>query len=126
MSKETFKCVISGKIIPEERVEALKMLGIPESRWTCVEHSTVKPKKGLYLGEVGTSELLMVDKVYDDSVRSVFKNEARNVSNDESSEEDEEDGAEPAYNVKELNYYISPDDQTDAEEEAKVIKRGNL
>jgi hypothetical protein len=126
MSKETFKCVISGKIIPDERVEALKMLGIPENRWTCVEHSTVKPKKGLYLGEVGTSELLMVDKVYDDSVRSVFKNEARSAAHEEVAEDDEEDNAETAYNAKELNYYISPDDQTDAEEEAKIIKRGGL
>lgn len=126
MSKETFKCVISGKIIPDERVEALKMLGIPQTKWTCVEHSTAKPKKGLYLGEVGTSELLMVDKVYNDSVRSVFKNEAKNASNEEYSKDDEEDSVEVTYNVKELNYYTSPDDQIDAEEEAKAIKRGNI
>jgi hypothetical protein len=29
--------------------------------------------KGIYLGEVGTSEMLVCDKVYDDNVRSVFR-----------------------------------------------------
>jgi hypothetical protein len=73
MTNQIYKCIVSGKIIPQERVEALKSLGIPESRYTCVEHALNVPRKGIYLGEVGTSELLIVDKVYNDSVRSVFK-----------------------------------------------------
>ena len=88
------------------------MLGIPETRWTCVEHALPVPRKGIYLGEAGTSELLIVDKVYDDSVRSVFRGAKKEVV-----EETEEEVTEPAvYNEKELNYYISDDDQPDPDE----------
>jgi hypothetical protein len=126
----SYKCVVSGKPIPEERVEALKMLGIPEARWTCVEHSLTKPRQGVYLGEVGTSELLFVDKVYDDSVRSVFKAESKSTSKleDEDNEDydDDEISVEQPYNAKELSYYNSPDEQVEAEEQAKSLKRGDL
>lgn len=71
--KKIHYCTISGKPIPAARVEALISLGIPETQWTCVEHSQVKKVKGIYMGENGTSELKLVDKIYDDSVRSVFK-----------------------------------------------------
>jgi hypothetical protein len=127
MTNEFYKCVVSGKPIPAERVEALRMLGTPESRWTCVEHSLTKPRQGVYLGEVGTSELLFVDKVYDDSVRSIFKSESKSVSSNLEDEdvEDEASHVRP-YNTKELNYYNSPDEQNEAEEEAKNLKRGDL
>ena len=120
MAKKTYKCVVSGKNIPHERVEALKMLGLPESRWTCVEHALDVPRKGIYLGEVGTRELLIVDKVYNDSVRSVFRGSKKElVVKDE--EEDVED--KDTYDTKELNYYNSTDEQVDPEEKIEIIKR---
>jgi hypothetical protein len=67
------KCVICNKNIPVERIKALKSLGTPSNRWTHTACSTVGKVKGLYLGEVGTSQLQLCDKVYNDSVRSVFR-----------------------------------------------------
>jgi hypothetical protein len=117
--KKIYKCVVSGKNIPAERVEALIMLGIPEERWTCVEHAFAAPRKGIYLGENGTSELLIVDKVYDDSVRSVFRNSKKEVvlENDDSSE------VKSDYNEKELSYYTSDEEQVDPDEKVEIIKR---
>ena len=88
------------------------MLGIPESRWTCVEHALPVPRKGIYLGEAGTSQLLIVDKVYDDSVRSVFRGSKKSAP--VAKEDDELE--ESTYNDKELNYYVSNDEPTDPEE----------
>ena len=120
MAKNTYKCVVSGKPIPKERVEALKMLGLPESRWTCVEHALDVPRKGIYLGEVGTSELLIVDKVYNDSVRSVFRGSRKETSQKEEVEDsDDKEG----YDSKELNYYVSDEEQVDPEEKIEIIKR---
>jgi hypothetical protein len=120
MAKNTYKCVVSGKPIPKERVEALKMLGLPESRWTCVEHALDVPRKGIYLGEVGTSELLIVDKVYNDSVRSVFRGSRKEASQKEEVEDsDDKEG----YDSKELNYYVSDEEQVDPEEKIEIIKR---
>lgn len=124
MAKKIYKCVVSGKPIPSERVEALESLGIPEYMWTCVEHSFVKPKQGLFLGEVGTSELLIVDKVYDDSVRSVFRG-SRASSENEKEEEPESIVPSKEYNQKELNYYSSDDEQVDPEEKIEIVKRQN-
>lgn len=120
--KQVYKCVVSGKTIPKERVEALKMLGIPQELWTCVEHSLTKPRQGLFLGEVGTSELLIVDKVYDDSVRSVFRG-ARKEAEQAQDENEEEPVDKPSYNVKELNYYTSDEEIVDPEEKIEIIKR---
>lgn len=124
MPKKIYKCVVSGKTIPAERVEALQMLGIPQSRWTCVEHSLTKPKQGVYLGEVGTSELLLVDKVYDDSVRSVFRGAKRDSEQSEEQDTDEIVEKE-TYDKKELSYYISDEEQVDPEEKIEIIKRQN-
>ena len=124
MGNKSYKCVVSGKVIPKERVEALKMLGTPEHLWTCVQHSLTKPKQGLFLGEVGTSELLLVDKVYDDSVRSVFRGAKRDASQ-EQEEEDNDVVDKPTYDNKELNYYISDEEVVDAEEKIEIIKRQN-
>lgn len=119
MAKKKYYCSISGKEIPKERVEALQALGIPEDRWTCVEHSTTKRRQGLYLGENGTSELLIVDKVYNDSVRSVFRGSRKT----EAEPDEEEESEKEEYNEKELNYYTSNDEQVDPEEKIEIIKR---
>jgi hypothetical protein len=124
MAKKTHKCTVSGKTIPAERVEALKMLGVPEQLWTCVEHSLAKPRQGLFLGEVGTSELLIVDKVYDDSVRSVFRGAKREASQEKEQEEEDDNVVEkPTYDSKELSYYISDEEIVDPEEKIEIIKR---
>ena len=124
MGNKSYKCVVSGKVIPKERVEALKMLGTPEHLWTCVQHSLTKPKQGLFLGEVGTSELLLVDKVYDDSVRSVFRGAKREASQ-EQEDEDNNSVDKTTYDNKELNYYISDEEVVDSEEKIEIIKRQN-
>lgn len=120
MAKETYKCVVSGKIIPEERVEALEMLGLPQSRWTCVEHALDIPRKGIYLGEAGTSQLLIVDKVYNDSVRSVFRGTKKEL---QLKEEEEPDSDKEPYGEKELSYYTSDEEQVDPTEKVEIIKR---
>jgi hypothetical protein len=107
MTDKKYYCQVSGKEISAERIEALIMLGVPEQQWTCVEHSMTKPKQGIFMGEHGTSDLLLVNKVYDDSVRGVFKSAGK--------EEESEDGAadipespqqKPGfYTEKEINYY---------------------
>ena len=105
METQVYRCAISNKPIPPDRVEALRMLGTPENRWTCVEHSIEKPRQGIFLGEAGTSKLLFVDKVYDNSVRTVFKAE-REVS-------EEEDGLDEKphhYSEKEIKYYAQYDE----------------
>lgn len=101
-------CYISGKEIPEERVEALKMLGVPEHLWTCVEYSITKPKKAIYSGEVGTSDLIFCDKVYDDSVRKVFKSNTKDT--DEADLDDD------------IIDFI-PDDNSD---QVDIVKRSDL
>jgi hypothetical protein len=53
-----------------------------------------------------------VDKVYDDSVRSVFRGARKETSENKEDEELES----PAYNEKELNYYISNDEPAEPEE----------
>lgn len=124
MANKQYKCVVSGKLIPEARVEALQMLGLPEDRWTCVEHALAMPRQGIYMGENGTSELKIVNKVYNDSVRSVFgkaKKEATPVDTDTTS--DEEASEKDAYEPKELNYYISDEEQVDPAEKIEIIKR---
>lgn len=121
MAEKIYKCVVSGKTIPPARVEALISLGIPEQLWTCVEHSLTKPKQGLFLGEVGTSELLIVDKVYDDSVRSVFKGSKKTISTEADDIDDETPST--SYNTKEIEYYSSNDEQVDPEEKIDIVKR---
>jgi len=124
MTNKQYKCVVSGKLIPEARVEALQMLGLPEERWTCVEHALAMPRQGIYMGENGTSELKIVNKVYNDSVRSVFgkaKKEAAPIDPDTVS--DEEASEKDTYEPKELNYYISDEEQVDPTEKIEIIKR---
>lgn len=56
-------CYITNKEIPEDRIEALKFLGVPQHLWTTVEASDIKPRKGMFLGESGTSEMIFVSEV---------------------------------------------------------------
>lgn len=65
-------CYVCLKPIPEERMAALLALDTPKDEWCHVECSVVEKKQGIFLGEVGTSKLLVVKKVYQDSVRDMF------------------------------------------------------
>jgi hypothetical protein len=126
MTNKQYKCVVSGKIIPEARVEALQMLGLPEDRWTCVEHALAMPRKGIYMGENGTSELKIVNKVYNDSVRSIFGKAKKEIDPvDSETDSDEESTEKDTYAQKELNYYISDEEQVDPTEKIEIIKRHN-
>lgn len=128
MSKQKYNCVVSGKVIPKERVAALKMLGTPENMWTCVEHSATKPRQGIFLGETGTSELLMVNRVYNDTLRSVFKGSDKAAVSDDSHQASDDtkdvasDKAEPTYKNDELSYYTDADDQSGATKAAQIMK----
>ena len=58
-----FYCVASGNEIPQQRVEALKILDIPETQWTCVEFSNTTRKKGVYFGNHGSGQLVIASSV---------------------------------------------------------------
>ena len=62
---------MSGEPLPGSRVEALKMLGIPENMWTAVQHSKVKRNKGIYFGEQGSGKLIIASKIYSDSMTNL-------------------------------------------------------
>jgi hypothetical protein len=87
----TIYCWVSGKPIPPERVEALRSIGTPEHMMTCIEHSQTKKVKGCYMGEYGTSEMKIVDKLYNDSVRDVFKRSAVEIKDTDDDDEEEEE-----------------------------------
>ena len=65
--EKMYYCSISGEPLAGSRVEALKMLGIPENLWTSVEHSKVKRNKGIYFGTQGSGKLIIASKVYSES-----------------------------------------------------------
>lgn len=71
--KESNECVVCQKPIPADRLEALKAMNLPRTLWAHTKCSTVQKIKGIYMGEVGTSKLQLCNKVYNDSVRSVFR-----------------------------------------------------
>lgn len=62
------KCVITGKEIPQERIEALMILGVPESRWTCIEAASNQKVKGVWTGEAGASELIIANYVGEEGI----------------------------------------------------------
>src|SRR5208282_5552563 len=66
-------CCVCNKKIPVERIRALINLGIHETRWTHTKCSTTTKIQGIYMEEPGTSELRLCNKVYNDSVRHVFR-----------------------------------------------------
>ena len=61
-------CVICNCELSTERVEALEFLNTPRNQWACVPHSQVRKVKGVFLGEVGTSQMLRVSGVGPDRV----------------------------------------------------------
>ena len=76
----TYKCSVSGEAISPERVEALKVLGVPESKWTSIKHSQVKKLRGVYAGDDGSSDIVICDAVdggslFDNSVVMEVENE---------------------------------------------------
>jgi hypothetical protein len=60
---KNYTCSASGKPIPESRVEALRILGIPEEQWTCVEHGGTQRKRGIYFGNHGSGQLVIANYV---------------------------------------------------------------
>ena len=68
----TYKCSVSGEAISPERVEALKVLGVPESKWTNIKHSQVKKLRGVYTGDDGSNDIVICDAV---DGGSLFDNE---------------------------------------------------
>lgn len=75
-------CYVCSKKIAKARMEALELLGVPINEWCCVTCSQVQKKQGIFLGEVGTSELKLVDRVYDDNIHKIFDS----ISQEEESE----------------------------------------
>jgi len=66
-------CVICNKVLTELRKKALRELRTPVNNWTCVKDSPVKRILGQYMGESGTSEMKLVDRIEETSVRSMFR-----------------------------------------------------
>ena len=59
----TYKCAVSGEAIPPERVEALQVLGVPESQWTKIEYSQTRKLKAVYAGDDGSNDIIICDNV---------------------------------------------------------------
>lgn len=59
----TYKCAVSGEAIPPERVEALIVLGVPESQWTKKEHSQTRKLRAVYAGDDGSNDIVICDAV---------------------------------------------------------------
>ena len=68
----TYYCSISGEALSPERVEALQVLGVPESQWTKKEYSQVKKLRAVYAGDDGSNDIVICDKV---DGGSLFDNE---------------------------------------------------
>ena len=68
----TYKCSVSGEAISPERVEALQVLGVPESKWTNIKHSQVKKLRAVYAGDDGSNDIVICDAV---DGGSLFDNE---------------------------------------------------
>ena len=77
----TYNCSVSGEAISPERVEALQVLGVPESKWTNIKHSQVKKLRGVYAGDDGSNDIVICDAVdggslFDNSVVMEVENES--------------------------------------------------
>jgi hypothetical protein len=59
----TYKCAVSGEAIPPERVEALQVLGVPESLWTKKEYSQTRKLKAVYAGDDGSNDIIICNNV---------------------------------------------------------------
>lgn len=69
----SIQCCVCGEPIKGERRKFLRAIGVPQESATCIEHASNKRIQGVYSGENGTSDLILVDKLYNDSVRRVFQ-----------------------------------------------------
>jgi len=69
---QTYYCSVSGEALSPERVEALQVLGIPESLWTKKEYSQTKKLRAVYAGDDGSNDIVICDKV---DGGSLFDNE---------------------------------------------------
>jgi len=69
--EKIYYCSVSGEPLPGSRVEALKMLGIPENMWTAVKHSKIRRNKGIYFGEQGSGKLIIASKIYSDNISNL-------------------------------------------------------
>ena len=69
----TYKCAVSGEAIPPERVEALQVLGVPESLWTKKEYSQTRKLKAVYAGDDGSNDIVICDNV---DGGNLFENES--------------------------------------------------
>lgn len=75
-------CYVCTKGISAERVSALRSLGVTAPNWTHVHCSQERKRQGIFLGESGASELKVVTKVYQDSVRSIFSRSEHEATDD--------------------------------------------
>ncbi len=66
-----YYCSISGEPLPGSRVDALQMLGIPESQWTAVQHSKSRRVKGIYFGSQGSGKLVLASNIYNEGMTDV-------------------------------------------------------
>jgi hypothetical protein len=84
-------CVICEKKLTDERLQALSLIGVTNPRRvTCINCCQTKKILGQYLGEAGTSEMLLVDHIEENSVRGMFRKQASDDGDDDD-EEDEKD-----------------------------------
>lgn len=86
-TEEPTECVVCGKPLSNVRIGALRSMGTAVNNWTCTKDSATKKVLGQYMGEVGTSEMKIVDRIEDVSVRSMFR---KSVVEDEAPAESEE------------------------------------
>ncbi len=76
----TYLCPVSVQAIPPERVEALQVLGVPETLWTKKEFSQTRRLKAVYAGDDGSNDIVICDAV---DGGSMFDNEViAEVQND--------------------------------------------
>lgn len=83
-------CYVCLNRLTAQRLAALRDLGTPLDSWMCVpcSSSVTSPRLGIYMGEVGTSELKIVDKIYNDSVRDIFMEGGETEDNEEKDEKE--------------------------------------
>jgi hypothetical protein len=77
----TYKCAVSGEALSPERVEALQVLGVPESQWTKKEHSQTRKLRAVYAGDDGSNDIVICDAVdggsmFDNAVALEVENES--------------------------------------------------
>lgn len=90
--QEPTECVICNKTLSATRIAALRSMNAPVNNWTCVKDSTTKKVLGQYMGEVGTSEMKIVDRIEETSVRSMFRKSV--IDDDAEAESSESDDSE--------------------------------